>query len=230
MPALSAHGGTLFVAGGSQSFVGAATARVGGSSSPAFRIVSENSRRLDPAVSLAVEVDTSGTGSSYGAAQAATFTVNYLFGVITFKTSPAAGTLVRVSGSFLPVYPVALVRTLSLSISNDVVELLVFGDGYKRREVTLRDFSGELSGLASSSDDLTPGPAVVTLASAQASGAAILAEFGRGAGDVFRAWVKLPELSHKLTPGALYEHTIKFVGHSFEAADGAFVAWGYGTP
>ncbi|ADO68700.1 hypothetical protein [Stigmatella aurantiaca] len=230
MPAISAHGGTLLVAGAAQSFTRTPAERVGDDPSPAFRVVSEDFNRLDPATAVSVEVDTSGTGTAFADAQAGTYTVNYLFGVVVFDTPPAVGTLVRVSGTFLPVYPVALVRSLSLSISNDVVELLVFGDGYKRREVTLRDFSGELTGLASAADDLAPGLAVVTLASAQASGAAILAEFGRGDGEVFRAWVKLPELSHKLTPGALYEHTIKFVGHSFQAADGEFVAWGYGTP
>jgi len=227
MPSISARAGSLSVAGSPFAFTDAAAGRV---SSTLFKLNAVTLRLLDPSVIPTVEVSPNGD-SSDAAFQPAQAVVDPLFGTVKLLNNPGPSALVRVSGSALQVFALALVRSISLSIANDVVELQVFGDGYKRRAVTLRDFSGELSGLSLTASDLDGGTGVVSLDALVASGSPLLIEAGKGSGpDVFRAWVKVPELSHKVTPGALYEHTVKFVGHAFRAADGEFVAWGYGSP
>lgn len=230
MPAISAHAGTLSLAGEAASFENLLASRVGGALSPSFRVPADVRNRLDPASDPLVEVSPSGLEQDFAPAARSSYAVDYLFGVITFNVAPASGSVVRVSGNYLPVSAVALIRSLSLSVSNDVVELQVLGDGYKRRAVTLRDFSGEVSGIAPATTDFDSENGIPTFRSSLSSGAALLLEFGKGSDEIFRAWVKVPELSHKLTPGALYEHTAKFVGHAFKAGSGEFVAWGYGTP
>ena len=227
MPSISAHAGTLSVAGAPFDFVEAAAGRVNAN---IYRINAVTLRRLDPTLTPAVELSPDGE-TDQGAWMQIPAIFDPLFGTVELFADPGPGALVRVSGRALPVSPVALVRSVSLSITNDVVELQVFGDGYKRRAVTLRDFSGELTGLSLTATDLDPGSAELKLDTLVASGAPLLIEVGKGNGpQVFRAWVTVPELSHKVTPGALYEHTVKFVGHAFRAADGDFVAWGYGSP
>ena len=227
MPSHSAHAGSLYVAGAPFEFLNVGASRVQGT---IFRINAVTLRRLDPSVLPYVEVSPNGD-SSEAAFQPAQALFDPLFGTVELFSDPGPLTLVRVSGYALPVSPVGLVRSVSLSIANDVVELQVFGDGYKKRAVTLRDFSGELTGLSLTSTDLDPEATVLKLDALVASGSPLLIEVGKGNDpQVFRAWVKVPELSHKVTPGALYEHTVKFVGHAFRSADGDFVAWGYGSP
>jgi|GEM_PF-4427701 len=218
MSAIAAHVGSLSVAGEPEEFLEAEAVPAPDFTGTEFRIADPELRRLNPGASVFVEVSPSGDADAWAPAEAF---VDPLFGDVHLASAPGPSALVRVSGYSLPVQPVALVRSVSLTVTNDAVELQVMGDGYKRRSVSLRDFSGELTGLA-----LTE-----RVAEALADGAPLLIEVDKAAGaQVFRAWVKVPELSHKLTPGALYEHTVKFLGFAFQADDGAVFAWGYGTP
>ncbi|WP_241758327.1 hypothetical protein [Myxococcus landrumensis] len=185
------------------------------SNGTAYRVADLALRRLAPTAPALVEVSQS--GDTWGPVAAV---VDPLFGFVHLDMPPGPSARVRVSGASLPVTPVALVRSITVSVTNDAVELQVMGDGYKRRAVTLRDFSGEMTGLS-----LTAFNGVL------ADGAPLFIEVGKGTGSqVFRAWVQVPELSHKLTPGALYERTVKFTGHAFPAGSGGAIAWGYGTP
>lgn len=218
MSVIAAHVGSLSVAGEPFEFLEAEATPAPDFTGTEFRIADPALRRLSPGAPVLVEVSPSGDVYSWAPAEAF---VDPLFGDVHFARAPGPSALVRVSGYALPVHPLALVRSVSLSVTNDVVELQVMGDGYKRRSVSLRDFSGELTGLALTELE----------AAAVADGTPLLIEVDKAAGaQVFRAWVKVPELSHKLTPGALYEHTVKFLGFAFQADDGAVFAWGYGTP
>nr|BDT33767.1 hypothetical protein MFMH1_34360 [Myxococcus sp. MH1] len=210
MSVIPAHVGSLSIAGEPEEFLNADAALVAGG---VFRIVDPALRRLAPGAPVLVE--TSSDGDEWEDAEAV---VDALFGFVHLASAPGPSARVRVSGASLPTLPVALVRSISLSVTNDVVELQVMGDGYKRRAVSLRDFSGELVGLTA-------------LDVRFEDGAPLLVEVSKGAGsEVFRAWVKVPELSHKLTPGALYERTVKFIGHAFPMGSGGAIAWGYGIP
>ncbi|MCP3105530.1 hypothetical protein LZ198_42460 [Myxococcus sp. K15C18031901] len=215
MAVVPAHVGSLSIAGTPVEFVNAEAARVVGGSGTEFRIVEPALRRLDPGAPVVVEV--SSDGNTWESADAV---VDPLFGSVHLASAPVPSARVRVSGEALPVAPMALVRSISLSVTNDVVELQVMGDGYKLRAASLRDFSGELVGLS-----------LTTFDAPVADGAPVLVEVAKAANaQVFRAWVTVPELSHKLTPGALYERTVKFTGHAFPIGSGAAIAWGYGTP
>lgn len=226
---ISAHAGSLLIAGAPSEFQNAAAVRAAVFTGTEYRIADPAIHRLDPTNPPIVEVSPTGE-TDPGAWQTIDAYVDPLFGNVQLSSDPGPLTLVRVSGFALPAYAVALVRSFSLSISNDVVELQVFGDGYKRRAVTLRDFSGELSGLSLTPTDIDPGPSLKSLDDAFTNGTPLLIEAGKGSGaDVFRAWVKVPELSHKLTPGSLYEHTVKFIGFPFPTPFGSVVAWGYGS-
>ncbi|WIG98338.1 hypothetical protein [Myxococcus sp. SDU36] len=218
MAVIAAHVGSLSVAGEPSEFLEAEAVPASDFTGTEFRIADPALRRLSPGGPVFVEVSPSGDGDSWTLAEAF---VDPLFGDVYLASAPGPSALVRVSGYALPVHPLALVRSVSLTVTNDVVELQVMGDGYKRRSVSLRDFSGELTGLALSELEVA----------ALADGTPLLIEVGKAAGgQVFRAWVKVPELAHKLTPGALYEHTVKFLGFAFQSQDGAVFAWGYGTP
>ncbi|TQF12479.1 hypothetical protein FJV41_28765 [Myxococcus llanfairpwllgwyngyllgogerychwyrndrobwllllantysiliogogogochensis] len=217
MSVIPAHVGSLSIAGEPEEFVNAEAVPAPGFTGTEYRITDPARRRLSPGVPSFVEVSPDGDMDAAAWVPAEAI-VDPLFGFVYLTTAPGPSALVRVSGASLPVQPVALVRSLSLSVTNDVVELQVMGDGYKRRAVSLRDFSGELVGLTALDvrfEDEAP----------------LLVEVSKGAGsEVFRAWVKVPELAHKLTPGALYEHTVKFIGHAYPTGSGAAIAWGYGTP
>lgn len=231
MPAHSATLGSISVAGTPVAFSQQPTTRL--VSNTRYQLSASAHRRLDPAAALTVEVDADGAGAgTYVTVNPDDYAVDYLFGIIDFKTDQGANATVRISGRFLPVLPVALVRSLSLSVANDVTELNVLGDGYKRRAVTLKDFSGELNGLDLATTDLDGGAGTTTLQTYVDSGAPLFIEVGKGAGtQVFRAWVKVPELAHKLSTGSLYEHTLKFQGHAFTGSGQTeYVAWGYGAP
>ncbi|NTX41445.1 hypothetical protein HUA78_44155 [Myxococcus sp. CA033] len=217
MSVIPAHVGSLSVAGEPEEFVNAEAEPGQDFTGTEYRITDPARRRLNPGVPAFVEVSPDGDTDA-GAWVPVEAIVDPLFGFVYLTTAPGPSALVRVSGASLPVHPVALVRSISLSVTNDVVELQVMGDGYKRRAVSLRDFSGELVGLTALDAGLV-------------DGAPLLVEVSKGAGShVFRAWVRVPELSHKLTPGALYERTVKFIGHAFPTGSGAAIAWGYGAP
>ncbi|NVJ20481.1 hypothetical protein HUW62_04495 [Myxococcus sp. AM011] len=217
MSVIPAHVGSLSIAGEPEEFLNAEAVPAQEFTGTEYRIVDPALRRLSPGMPAFVEVSPDGDTDA-GAWVPADAHVDPLFGFVYLTTAPGPEALVRVSGASLPVHPVALVRSISLSVTNDVVELQVMGDGYKRRAVSLRDFSGELVGLTALDEGFM-------------DGAPLLVEVSKGAGsEVFRAWVKVPELSHKLTPGALYERTVKFIGHAFPTGSGAAIAWGYGTP
>ncbi|QSQ10757.1 hypothetical protein [Myxococcus landrumensis] len=213
MAVIPAHVGWLSVAAAPVEFTNADAVLVPQSDGTVYRISDLSKRQLDPTAPVLVEV--SAPGDTWAPAEAM---VDALFGFIILATSPGPSARVRVSASALPITPVALVRAISFSLANDIVELQVMGDGYKRRTVSLRDFSGEMTGLS----PLMFGGAIV-------AGAPLLIEIGKGAGSqVMRAWVQVPELSHKLTPGVLYERTVKFTGYAFSTERGAGIAWGYG--
>lgn len=227
---ISAHAGSLLISGAPAEFLYAEAVRAAVFTGTEYRIADPALCRLDPTANPYVEVSPTGD-TDPSAWQPINAYVDPLFGTVLLLSDPGPLAIVRVSGYSLPAYQLALVRALSISISNDVVELQVFGDGYKRRAVTLRDFSGELSGLSLTPTDIDPGPSLRSLDDALANGTPLLIEAGKGSGaEVFRAWVKVPELSHKLTPGSLYEHTVKFVGFPFPGPLGSVVAWGYGNP
>ncbi|NVJ14226.1 hypothetical protein [Myxococcus sp. AM010] len=218
MAVIAAHVGSLSVAGEPSEFLEAEAVPASDFTGTEFRIANPALRRLSPGVPVFVEVSPSGDAGSWEPAEAF---VDPLFGDVHLASAPGPSALVRVSAHALPVQQLALVRSISLTVTNDVVELQVMGDGYKRRSVSLRDFSGELTGLALTERETE----------ALTEGTLLLIEVGKAAGaQVFRAWVKVPELSHKLTPGSLYEHTVKFLGFAFQSQDGAAFAWGYGTP
>ncbi|NVJ08392.1 hypothetical protein HUW63_24530 [Myxococcus sp. AM001] len=220
MAAIAAHVGSLSIAGEPAEFLEAEAVPMPAPdfTGTEFRIADPELRRLNPGAPVFVEVSPSGDADAWTPADAY---VDPLFGDVYLASAPGPSALVRVSGYALPVHPLALVRSISLTVTNDVVELQVMGDAYKRRSVSLRDFSGELTGLALTELEVE----------ALAEGTPLLIEVGKASGaQVFRAWVKVPELSHKLTPGALYEHTMKFLGFAFQSEDGAAFAWGYGSP
>lgn len=196
-----------------------------------FQITNAARRVIDPTVAVTVEIDADGPGAGgYAVAPAANYVIDYLFGTITFASSQGASATCRVSFSYVPLISASLVREASVTVAWDMAELLVLGSSYKARVPTLRDANGDLLLAEVPTTDLDPGAPTIKLVDFVTSGAPLLLELGRGT-EVFRAWVKLQEGSHKFTPGSLYEHSVKWVAHAFQGnGQDEFALWGYGTP
>lgn len=186
-------------------------------------------QRLDPSVDLVVEVDADGPGAGgYAVADPATYVVNYCFGCITFLADQGASAAVRATGAYVSMVAVAEAKDVSLTLSNELVEQALFGDGYKTRKVGGQDCSVEVSHLTPTLKDLDPGAGTMSLDSLAQGGTAFLLEVQRPGSVDFRAWVRVAELGHKLTPGALYEGSIKLAAAPLKGSNQTeYAAFGF---
>jgi hypothetical protein len=116
-----------------------------------YQITDATKRVLDRSVVPVVEVDADGAGAGdWAVADAATYTVDYLFGKVTFLADQGADALVRLaSGSYLPMVERTGFNSYQLTLGGDVQDKSTFenNDGEKRRGYGLHDVTAQLSGF-----------------------------------------------------------------------------------
>lgn len=181
-------------------------------SNTVYQITDPTKRILDPDFALNVEVDPDGGGASpYATVGVSTYTVDYMFGKITFASDQGASATVRVSGKYIPTLAVAEGTDFELEDSADLLEITAFGDTARKRVTALQEVSGSFTVLAILQTDLDPGAGTTKLRTAMRTGTKVLLEYRPGGGvDYFRSWVLLEDGSEKASVDARFEGTLKF--------------------
>lgn len=177
------------LAGTATAFTNAATTKL--TSNTVYQITTTANRILDPSAAITVEVDADGAGAGgYSTASASSYTVDYLFGRITFSSDQGASALVRVSGSYLPLHTVAESRSISINSSRTELEKTLLGDEVKSYLLGLKSAEGELGGLFIGTDDLDSGAGSLVLETLHDDGTPKLLEAQFGS-VYWRGWVLL---------------------------------------
>jgi hypothetical protein len=219
--ATAAFNSSVRVNGTSTSFSNEATTKL--TANTRYQITADAKRLIDPAVSVTVEVDADGGGAGgYVTADPSTYTLDRLFGIVTFAADQGASALVRVSGNYLPVLTLAEVAEYQFKASADTLDKTAFGDTAKTKQPGLKDISGSLKLHSLISYDHDPGGGTKRLSDLFDAGTPVLLEISRG-GKRFRAWIVLE--SHE-APGSvadLLETNLNFTG----AARGEGAAFGW---
>jgi hypothetical protein len=191
-----------------------------------YEIVTDAKRLLDPAVAVVVEVDADGAGAgAYAVAAASTYTIDYLFGRITFLADLGAPATVRVSGSYLPALDLSGVTAYKYTSQRTVLDLTTINNstGARAKALGLRDLSGSITLNELLSIDNDPGAGVVRLVDFAENATPLLFEASAG-GKRFRAWVLLD--SRDLNSGGpddVISNTVNFTGAA--RAVGAGYGW-----
>jgi hypothetical protein len=216
----------LYVADQASGFVNGATTKLVANTK--YQVTLPANRRISPAVNPVVEVNATGVGS-WVVADPSTYTFDYLFGIVTFNSDQGSAALVRVSAAAMYVVPAGLIREITLSFSNDIVEQTVLSDaGYRKRMATHTDFSAEATGYTPMMQDLDGVFDNLYLDNKLENGASLFLEVAMNGGPTFRAWVKVESADEKQQASALLETSFKFVGSAILANDGVtYVAWGF---
>lgn len=128
-------------AGSSTAFTNEAT--TGNAARTIYTITNTAKRYWDPAA--AITVQTSPNGSTWTTAAASTYTVGYAGGTITFATALAAGSSVRVSGSYFTSTTIGQAYEWSLDLSLDTVEVSTFASSFKQFIPALRGATASVS-------------------------------------------------------------------------------------
>jgi len=181
-----------------------------------YQITDATKRILDPDTALTVEVDPDGAGASpYATANPSTYTVDYMFGIITFTSDQGSSALVRVSGKYIPTLSILSGTEFEVDDMADLTEVTVFGDTSRRRMATLQDANGSFQTLELLTTDLDPGAGTTKLRTAMRAGTKVLLEYRPGGSTQYwRAWVYLSDGNEKAPLDARIEGTIKFSTHA----------------
>lgn len=231
MAVTAAKSRTVKMSGTSTAMTNEACTKV--TSNTVYQITDSTKRVLDPAVALVVQVDADGVGAgAYVTASATTYTVDYLYGKITFLSDQGSSATVRISsGSYLPMVTIAKVSEVSLSLSREAPEQTSFDSaGYRERFGTLLDVSGSMSSFELEGYDHDPGAGTLKFIDLLTNGTPKLLESrGDSSGDYFRAWVMVNQLENPGAVADLNSLSVSFVGAAqlgTGRSDVAGFAWG----
>jgi hypothetical protein len=219
----AAHTGVVRAQGTSTAFTVEPTTKL--TANTRYQLVTDAKRLLDPAVALTVEVDADGAGGgAYATAAPATYSVDYMFGIITFLADLGAAATVRVSGSYLPVLDLLGVKSWSIDAKRDELDVTEVNNatGYRVKKLGLRDLSGSIETLELLITDNDPGAGSLKLEDVHSNGTPLLFE-RLVAGKRFRAWVLLAGVSDSGALADLVSSTVNFTGAA--RAVGAGYAW-----
>lgn len=219
----AAHTGVIRCQGTSTAFTNEATTKL--TANTRYQLNTDVRRLLDPAVAVVVEVDADGAGGGgYVVASPSTYSVDYLFGVITFATDQGASALVRVSGSYLPVVDLLGVTSWQLDASRTVLDDTTVNNtsGWRTKKLGLRDLTCELELNESLLTDNDTGAGTKKLEDFFTNGTPLLFERLVG-GKRFRAWVLPSGTGEGGALDELVKNTVNFTGAA--QAVGAGFGW-----
>lgn len=219
----AAHNSTVEISGVKTAFEDEATTDAGDHKT--YQITSTTKRQWSPDDAVAVEVDEV-------AASAEDYTVDYLFGKVTFLEAQDAEAVVTVSGQYLPMLPIATARQCEMEFTGDELDTTTFHatDSCRKRIVGMQDVRGSLEGIEALLDDHDPAgdpgdPPMLRLIDLLLERTPKLVRFRPGnSGDYFCAWVLFGSESVRGSVADLVNSGVDFVG---AARPGA--AFGIGT-
>lgn len=219
----AAHTGVIRGPGTSTAFTLEPTTKL--TANTRYQLNTDAKRLIDPAVAVVVEVDADGGGAGgYVVANPTTYTVDYLYGIITFLADQGAPALVRVSGSYLPVVDLLGVTSWDFTASRTVLDdtSLPAPGGCRTKKLGLKDLSGSLAINELLTIDNDAGAGTLIIQTVHENGTPFLFERAVG-GKRFRAWVLLE--ATKLDGGvdALLNNNVTFTGAA--RAVGAGFGW-----
>jgi hypothetical protein len=191
-----------------------------------YQLNTDAKRLLDPAVAVTVEVDADGGGGgAYAVADPSTYSINYLFGIVTFLADQGSAALVRVSASYLPVLDLAGVREWNYTCSRTVLETTETDDEDRTRKLGLKDLSGALTLIELPTYDHDPGGGELILEDAIENGTPLLFEREAvSSGKRFRAWVLLESAEDTAGIDDLFNTNFNMTGAA-QADGGAGYGW-----
>lgn len=208
--ATSSNSTTVKIGGTPTTFTNEATTKL--VANTVYQITDSTKRILDYATALTVEVDADGAGGGgYVTASPSTYTVDYMFGKITFASDQGSPALVRVSGKYIPVLPALEATDFDVEDMAELLDDTVFGDTYRSRFTGLQSASGSFTVLTLLNSDLDPGGGTSKLRALMRAGTPVLVEYRPGgAADYWRAWVVLNNGSEKSSVESRIEGSVKF--------------------
>ncbi len=152
-----------------------------------YQITDAAKRILDRTTAVTVKVDPDGAGAAPAAvADPSTYSIDYPFGKITFKTDQGASAVVTVSGKYIPITAVAGANRYALNQSSTVLDDTDYptaqaNGGYRSRLLGLHDVNLTLGRFADTSK---------AFSDALKNRTPLLMEVRPGgAGDYFRGWM-----------------------------------------
>ncbi|MDP2275284.1 MAG: hypothetical protein Q8K32_31350 [Archangium sp.] len=219
----AAHTGVIRGQGTSTAFVLEPTTKL--TANTRYQLNTDLKRLIDPAVAVVVEVDADGAGGGgYVVANPSTYTVNYLFGIITFLADQGAPALVRVSGSYLPVIDLLGVTSWEFTCMRTVLDntTLPAAGGWRTKQLGLKDVTGSLEVNELITIDHDPGAGTLILQNSHENGTPFLFERSVG-GRRFRAWMLLESTAMDGGIDGLVNNNVNFTGAA--RAAGAGYGW-----
>lgn len=217
--AIAAYANTVKVAGASVAMTGEACSLV---ATKTYRVTNSAKRVLDPATAITVK--------DGGVTVAATnYTVNHLFGIVTFGASYTVTGAVTLDAAYLPTLTFAEVREFSLSVQGSLADSTTLDSaGYVAKALTLKDFTASVTSLQSALYDNDPGAGSRIVADLAAAGTPVLIEAGAG-GYLFRGWAVIESYEEKGSLEGLLELSISLTGTAVATAAGGSVSFGWGV-
>lgn len=202
---LAAHSTTVKVSGAAVGVTGEATTHLG---SNVYQVTTSARRIMDPSVTPVVK-------AGGVAVSSALYSVNYLFGKVTFTAPP--GGAVTIDYSYLPVAALASVKGFSVQADNGLQDATTFDSaGARENQATLFDHSGSLQMLSLPLEDIDPVTGgVQTLADVLNNGTPKLLEIGLGS-YFLRAWIMLGSIEVGAAHDGLVESSVSFEGAPYE--------------
>jgi hypothetical protein len=199
MSAVAGYAVSVKLTGTSTAMTDAATTAL---SATRYQVTDSTKRVLDPAVAVTVEVD--------GAPATATdYTLDYLFGIVTFGVDPDG--VVTVTANYLPLLTVALARSVSVSMSRVELDDSQLGSGEKSLKLGKKQAEAELQQLELLDADLDAGGATVTWDALHDAATPKLLEVDLSARK-WRGWVVLSGLEQAASADELATATIRAKG------------------
>jgi predicted secreted protein len=145
-----------------------------------YQITNTAKRLIDPATALVVKEN--------GVPSVLAYTVNYLYGIVTFPSAPT--TPITVDGAYLPLANVAESKGYTLGLTQDMLDRTSFDSaGAMQKLAGLKDATVKLERV-SINDDIDPVTGgVQSVESRFAAGTPYVIELGLGGTDSWRGWV-----------------------------------------
>lgn len=217
--AIAGYAVTLKVSGDAVAMTAEATTDVY-SDGTTFQITAPLKRVLDPDTQPDVFVDGEPIAFAGG--------IDYLFGVLYFLTPLTEGSVVTVTGAYLPLLSVGEARSASLNLSRAELDTSVNGTAYTLMVTGQKSGEGSLGTLRLTEDTVDVAEDLETWDVLHDNATPKLLEVGLGT-RLWRGWVRFPGLQAEAPHDGVVSTTVNFKTVTRNAAGRSeVVSYGFG--